>query len=127
MNRALSLTLLTVCAAPAAHAQWKTQLTSADTSWEYRGLYALSATTVWASGKGGHYARTTDGSTWTTGTIPGAEGLFLIAVRPISRDTVYIAGTSFSGGLGKIFKTLDGGATWKEQFSKDTAGMFFDG
>jgi len=125
-RRGLALMLALASSPSIAVAQWKTQAT-ADTSWEYRGLYALSATEAWASGKGGHYARTTDGSTWTTGTIPGAEGLFLIAVRPVSRDTVYITGTSFGGGLGKIFKTLDGGATWKEQFSKDTAGMFFDG
>jgi photosystem II stability/assembly factor-like uncharacterized protein len=127
MNRALCIALSLAGTLPgAAHTQWKTQL-SADSTWEYRGLYALSATVAWAGSRSGHFAHTIDGASWVTGTIPGAESLFLIAVRPITADTVYVTGTSFDGGLGKIFKTTDAGATWKEQFAKDTAGMFFDG
>ncbi|HJS48548.1 MAG TPA: hypothetical protein VJ773_11220, partial [Gemmatimonadales bacterium] len=106
-------------------AQWAPQ--AADTTTEYRGLDAGGLGRGWAVGRGGTWARTLDGRSWTTGRIPGAESLFLVDVHRPDRLSVVVLGTSFDGGLGRIWRSTDAGKTWRQVFQDARPGAFWDG
>jgi len=98
------------------------------TTAELRGLTAASEAVVWAAGRNGSYARTTDGgATWQADTVPGASELFFIDVHAVDANTAYLLGTHFDGGHARIYKTTDGGAHWSLQYSDSAPGVFFDG
>ncbi len=124
--RASLLALLTIaCSGTAAD---PLQLQSSGTTAEFRGISVAGSTAVWAAGRNGTYARSIDGGrTWTADTVPGAGDLFFIDVHAVDESVAYLLGTHFDGGLAKIFKTTQAGASWEEQFSAKQPGVFFDG
>jgi photosystem II stability/assembly factor-like uncharacterized protein len=124
--QALLCTLITPLASLAAQ-QW-TALES-NTRAEFRGLHAANHRVVWAAGKGGVVSHTTDGGAhWQADSIPGAEGLFLIAVHGRDARRAWVAGTAFAGAsLARIYYTGDGGRSWALQYENATRGVFFDG
>lgn len=94
---------------------------------EFRGM-AVSGSVVWASGRGGTYARSMDGGvTWTAGVIRGAEDMVLVDVAALDGQTACVLATSFDGGLGRIYRTADGGRTWRQSYEVERPGAFFDG
>ncbi len=106
--------------------RWSEQ--SSGTAAEFRGLSAAGPDVVWAAGRNGAYGRTVDGGeTWTSGTVAGALDLFFVDVHAVDANTAYLLGTHFEGGLAKIYKTIEGGAVWIEQYRDSTPGVFFDG
>jgi photosystem II stability/assembly factor-like uncharacterized protein len=111
-------------AASTARAQWAPVALS--TNAEFRGLVAVSPTVVWASGTRGRVARTTDGTTWTIETVPGADSLDLraIAARGPTRAWVLSAGEA-EKGQAKIFRT-ENGTTWSKVFETSEKGVFLD-
>ena len=123
---ALALALLTLGVAAPAAAQWIDQPTGSNA--EFRGLAAVDSLVAWAAGRNGAFARTVDGgATWGTGVVAGAESLFFVDVHALDADTAWLLGTSFDGGLARIYHTTDGGATWRVQFEDTTPGTFYDG
>ena len=108
-------------------AQWLAQ--RSGTAAEFRGLHAVNDRVVWAAGRGGVFARTTNGgTTWSVDSIPGASNLFLIAVRALDQRRAWALGTAFSGPpAARIYRTDDGGRTWRLQYENSTPGIFFDG
>lgn len=117
--------LMLACCAVAAHAQWTPQ--SSGTNAEFRGLSAVNASTVWASGTRGRVARTTDGgATWKLDTIAGADSLDLRAIvaRSAERAWALSAGPA-ERGQARIFYT-DNGRTWTQQFATTDSGVFLD-
>lgn len=125
--RIVSAFVLYCLLAPPGAAQWIAQ--HAGTATEFRGLHAVSDRTVWAAGRGGIVAHTTDGGrTWSADTIPGASNLFLIAIRALDGRRAWALGTAFSGpSAARLYRTDDGGKTWRLQYENTTAGIFFDG
>ena len=118
--------LITLLVVETASGQWKTQNSGATA--EFRGLSAASPSVVWAAGRNGTFAVTRDGGiTWASDTVPGAAELFFIDVHAVDESTAYLLGTHFEGGLARIYKTRDGGATWTIQYSDERPGVFFDG
>lgn len=106
-------------------AQWTPQ--SSGTNAEFRGLSAVSATTVWASGTRGRVAHTLDGgTTWTLDTVAAADSLDLRAIvgRSATRAWALSAGPA-ERGQAKIFHTEDG-RTWTQQFARADSGVFLD-
>jgi len=94
---------------------------------EFRGL-ASRGEQVWASGRAGTFARSSDGGrSWTAGTIPGAETLFLVDVEALGRDTACVLGTSFDGGVGRVYRTTDGGNAWAVTYAIEHPAVFLDG
>ena len=90
------------------------------------GLHPVNERVVWSSGTGGTFARTTDGgSTWTSGTVPGADSLQFRDVHAVSAGTAYLLSIG-RGAQSRIYKTTDGGETWTQQFTSPEPEAFFD-
>lgn len=91
-----------------------------------RGVSAVNARVVWASGTAGTYLRTTDGGvTWKAAQVPGAEALDFRGIRAIDGRTVYLL-SSGSADKARIYKTTDGGSHWALQFTNPDPQGFFD-
>src|SRR5690606_36188351 len=100
---------------------------SSGTDAEFRAMHAPSADVVWTAGRGGVYARTTDGgATWQADSVPGAEGLFFTGAWAADAANAWLLGTSFDGGLARIYRTADGGDSWTVQWESTADGVFMD-
>ena len=125
--RLICMMLSLVASATPLAAQWTLQ--QSGTSSEFRGLHAVSERVVWAAGKDGVVSHTSDGgSSWRADSIPGASGLFLVAVRALDDRRAWTLGTAFSApSAARIYFTEDGGRSWRMQYENTTPGVFFDG
>lgn len=102
--------------------QWEMQ--TSGTTASLRGVCAVSSTVAWASGSNGTYLRTIDGGKiWQAGTIPGTSSLDFRDIQALDADTALVIS---AGAPAKIYKTTDGAKTWKEKYSNDKPGVFFD-
>ncbi|MGH7465157.1 MAG: WD40/YVTN/BNR-like repeat-containing protein, partial [Longimicrobiales bacterium] len=120
------LSLLAALLAPASLvAQLAPQRSGTDA--EFRAMHAPSADVVWAAGRGGAYAVTTDGgATWRADSVRGAGALFFTGAWAADARAAYLLGTSFDGGLARIYRTSDGGASWTAQWESTAEGVFMD-
>ena len=81
---------------------------------------------VWVSGSQGTYARTTNGgATWTPGRVPGADSLQFRDVHAFDANNAYLLSIG-NGNQSRIYKTSDGGASWKLQFTNPDSAGFYD-
>ena len=94
------------------------------------GLIAVSPVNpqvVWASGRFGTFVVTTDGGdTWRAGVVPGAETLQFRDVEGVSAKVAYLQSIGANPTDFRIYKTVDGGATWTMQFQNQNPGAFYD-
>lgn len=111
--------------------------TSAEEAWErislpttvsFRGLSAVSADVVWASGTNGTVTRTTDsGKTWDVRVVAGAERLDFRGIRAFDADNAIIMSAGKAeDGAARIYRTNDGGKNWALVFETQASGVFFD-
>src|SRR5512134_1788985 len=95
-----------------------------------QGLIAVSPVNpqvVWASGRGGTFVVTTDGgNTWQAGVVPGAEMLQFRDVEGVSAKVAYLQSIGNNPTDFRIYKTVDGGATWTMQFQNQDPAAFYD-
>ncbi|MBZ5550633.1 MAG: hypothetical protein LAO22_22185 [Acidobacteriia bacterium] len=95
-----------------------------------QGLIAVSPVNprvVWASGRGGTFVLTTNGGkTWKAGVVPGAEALQFRDVQGVSEKVAYLQSIGGNPTDFRIYKTVDGGATWTMQFQNQNPGAFYD-
>jgi photosystem II stability/assembly factor-like uncharacterized protein len=95
-----------------------------------QGLIAVSpvnAQVVWASGRGGTFVRTTNGGkTWKAGVVPGAADTEFRDVQGVSDKIAYLLSIGNRPTDFRIYKTVDGGATWKLQFKNQNPSAFYD-
>ena len=104
--------------------QWIPQTSNSTAS--LRGVSAVDRSTVWASGSGGTWLRTTDGgTTWTAGKVPDADSLDFRGIRAIDAQTTYLM-SSGNGEKSRIYKTIDAGLHWTLQFTNPDPKGFFD-
>lgn len=98
------------------------------TTASFRGLSAVSADIVWASGTGGTVIRTLDGGkAWAVRTVAGAENQDFRGIRAFDADNAIVMSTgNAEKGLARIYRTSDGGQNWTLVFETKTTGMFFD-
>lgn len=111
---------------PPADRTLRTTPQHSGTSERLIGLSPVDHRIVWASGTAGTYTRTTDGgTTWTAGTVPGADSLQFRDVYAVSADTAYLLSIG-RGRQSRIYKTTDGGNSWARTFTNDDPQAFFD-
>ncbi|NNE68502.1 MAG: glycosyl hydrolase, partial [Pyrinomonadaceae bacterium] len=92
----------------------------------FRGLDVVSKKVIWASGTGGTVIRTIDGgSNWGVIKVPGASKLDFRDIEAFDSRTAYVLSIG-NGDSSRIYKTSDGGATWKLQFKNELKDAFFD-
>ena len=87
----------------------------------------VNSRVVWAAGTGGTYVVTTDGGeNWKAAVVPGAEGLQFRDVYGVSDKVAYLMSIGNNTTDFRIYKTVDGGATWTIQFTNETVNAFYD-
>lgn len=87
----------------------------------------LDSRVVWAAGTGGTYVVTTDGGEhWKAAVVPGAASLQFRDVYAVSDKIAYLMSIGNNTTDFKIYKTTDGGATWKIEFTNHTTNAFYD-
>lgn len=87
----------------------------------------VNSRVVWAAGTGGTYVVTTDGGeTWTAAVVPGAESLQFRDVHGVSDKVAYLMSIGSNTTDFRIYKTVDGGATWTIEFTNETVNAFYD-
>lgn len=118
--------LLLLLGLSAAAAQWIK--VDVPTTASLRGLSAVSADVVWASGTGGTVIKTVDGGkTWAVIVVPGAERLDFRGIRAFDGQTALIMSSGpAEHGQARIYRTGDGGKSWQHVFEEKRAGIFFD-
>ncbi len=82
---------------------------------------------VWAAGTGGTYVETTDGGEhWKAAVVPGAENDQFRDVYGVSDKVAYLMSIGNDTTDFKVYKTTDGGANWKIQFTNENPNAFYD-
>ena len=90
-----------------------------------RGVSAVSERVAWASGSGSTVLRTSDGGNkWQQLTVTN-ETLDFRDIDAIDEKTAYILSIG-NGAASRIYKTIDGGATWTLQFKNEDPKVFLD-
>lgn len=111
-----------MCGISAAQS-WTTlpSLTPAD----LRGVSVAGAKVIWASGSRGTYLHSTDaGEHWQAAAVPGAADLDFRGVRAIDDNTAFLLSCA-PGQQSRIYKTTDGGTSWRPlQVNPDPKGFW---
>ncbi|MGA0557006.1 YCF48-related protein [Larkinella sp. VNQ87] len=108
-------------------AQWQPQTSGTDAN--FRAVSAVSRKVVWVGGSKGTFVRTTDGGkTWRAGTVPGAETCDFRDVQAFSaKEAILMAAGPAEKGQARMYRTNDGGKSWKLIYQTSQAGVFLDG
>src|SRR5579862_8020974 len=99
--------LFVALAALAAGQPWQPQTSGTNSS--LRGVMAVNAQVVWASGSKGTFLRTTDGgATWHAGVVRGAADMDFRAIYGFDENTAVLM-ASGEGPASRIYRTVDAG------------------
>jgi photosystem II stability/assembly factor-like uncharacterized protein len=111
---------------------WTVQTSGIDTN--LRGVsvgtfadsHGVGTVVVWASGSNGVILQSKDaGKTWKRLHVQGGEDLDFRSIQARDATTAYVM-SSGDGGKSRIYKTTDGGANWKLQYTDKRKGFFLD-
>ena len=129
----LAIMCAAFCLAAMTHAQspdaspppspWRQQ--TSPVTVELRGLAVVSDRVAWASGAKGTVLRTVDGETWQVLPIAGAETLDFRDIEAWDERTA-IAMSIGPGEESNLYKTTDGGSTWRNVFANRDPTGFWD-
>jgi photosystem II stability/assembly factor-like uncharacterized protein len=101
---------------------WTVQKSGTDAG--LRGISTVDEKIAWASGSKGTVLMTEDGGkTWVRKPVPGADSLDFRDIQAFSADSASVLAI---GKPARIFKTVDGGETWRETYTNDSPGIFLD-
>lgn len=102
------------------------QLQPSGTTQLLQAVSVVDARTVWVSGHGATWARTTDGgATWHASRLPDDTTLEFRDVHAASADTAWLLAAG-PGDRSRIYATTDGGRSWTLQFVSHDSAAFFD-
>ncbi|HAK77281.1 MAG TPA: oxidoreductase [Runella sp.] len=110
-----------------SYAQWTPQ--SSGTDAHFRSISAVNEKIVWAGGSKGTVLHTVNGgTTWEVLHVQGAEKLDFRGIHGLDAQTaVAVSAGLAEEGQARIFRTNDGGKTWKEVWQTTEKGVFLDG
>ena len=124
--------LLILLQLPAYAQWWSVQTSGLDTnlrgiSVKYdEGSQGKQHYFVWASGSNGVILRSTNsGATWKQLNVPGGGELDFRDIEAFDAQTAYVM-SSGDEDKSRIYKTTDGGKTWKLEYSDKRTGFFLD-
>lgn len=92
---------------------------------ELRGLSVVGDRVAWASGAKGTILRTTDGETWIVIPVSGAEALDFRDIEAFDEHRA-VALSIGPGAASNVYKTVDGGVTWRKVFTNPEPDGFWD-
>jgi len=108
---------------------WSVQTSGLDTNLRGVSVKRLPGSqqhVIWASGSKGIVLRSTDdGKTWKQLTVPDTSDLEFRDVEAFGADVAYLM-SSGEGEKSRIYKTTDGGGSWKLLYTDKRAGFFLD-
>lgn len=105
-------------------AQWATESTGFATSgYGINSISIVNSNVVWATAYDtagtaivNKFTRTLNGgTTWTAGSITGANAWDLTSISAYNKDTAWVSMVDNANGGGKIYRTNNGGANWTAQ------------
>jgi len=103
---------------------WQPQQSGSTAS--LRGISAVSAKVVWASGAKGTFLKTSDGgATWRAATMPGTADLDFRDIEAMDERTVYLLSAG-PGQLSRVYKTIDAGERWSLLYTNPDPLGFWD-
>lgn len=102
---------------------WRVQ--ASPVTVELRGLAVVSERVAWASGAKGTVLRTVDGETWKVVPVAGAEALDFRDIEAWDESTA-VAMSIGPGEASNVYKTTDGGVTWRRVFGNTEPTGFWD-
>jgi photosystem II stability/assembly factor-like uncharacterized protein len=110
-----------------SQAQWKTFQTNPLT--HLRAVHAVDTNTCWIGGSGGTVLKTIDGGEhWQTIQILGADSLDFRDFHAFSSDMALAMSAGASEqDKARIYRTEDGGKSWKIVYQTVQNGVFLDG
>lgn len=107
-----------------ANGQW--QPFNVSTNASFRGLSVVGKNVVWASGTGGTVIKTVDGGkNWQVIKVPDAEKLDFRDIEAFDEKNAYVLSIG-NGESSRIYKTSDGGTTWRLLFKNENPDAFYD-
>ncbi len=112
-------------ALPPAFAQQAWRAEASGVTSELRGLSAVSDTVAWASGAKGTVLRTLDGSKWQVIRVAGADALDFRDIHAIDASSALVMSAG-PGAQSRIYRTDDGGASWRLLATNAFADGFWD-
>ncbi len=94
-----------------------------------RAVVAAGPSGFHVSGSRGAYGVTADGGrSWRMVQVPGGEGLDFRGLAVLGpKTTVLMSAGDGAEGRARLFRTGDGGVTWRTVFETQAPGAFFDG
>ncbi|MES2760252.1 MAG: hypothetical protein V4693_22985 [Pseudomonadota bacterium] len=120
---AATLSFAAAASEPAPAPAWRAQASGATA--ELRGLSVVSDTVAWASGAKGTVLRTTDGASWQVLQVAGADKLDFRDIHAIDARSALVMSAG-PGELSRIYRTDDGGASWRLLATNQFADGFWD-
>lgn len=125
MKRAL-VAALAAAAANAFAANPTIETQDSGVTVRLRGISAVDANVAWASGRDGTVLRTIDGgATWSNVSVPDAKDLDFRDIEGFDANTA-VALSIGPGDASRVYRTEDGGRTWKLALKNDDERAFFD-
>lgn len=124
----MSLVAIGSASSPTADASvpaspWRAQ--TSPVTVELRGLAVVSTKVAWASGAKGTVLRTVDGETWKVLPVAGAEALDFRDIQAWDANAA-IAMSIGPGAASNVYKTTDGGKSWRKVFANAEPTGFWD-
>jgi len=109
------------------YAQWIPQ--EVATKANFRAVHTVSDKVCWIGGSQGTFLNTTDGGkSWQVQKVPEADSLDFRDVHAFDEKIAFLMSAGEAQkGKAKIYKTIDGGRTWKSVFTTQEQGVFLDG
>jgi photosystem II stability/assembly factor-like uncharacterized protein len=101
------------------------QPTPSGTGAELRGLSVVSDKVAWASGAKGTVLRTVDGAHWQAMQVPDADKIDFRDIHAFDAKTAIVMGAG-PGAQSRIYRTEDGGISWKLMATNQVPEGFWD-